>query len=27
LHSVNVRQSSRTGPTRFRHVKHALTLH
>jgi len=23
LHSVNVRQSSRTGPTRFRHVKHA----
>jgi len=27
LHSVNVKQSSRTGPTRFRHVKHALTLH
>ena len=27
LHSVNVRQSSRTGPTRFRHVKHALTMH
>ena len=27
LHSVNVRQSSRTGPSRFRHVKHALTLH
>jgi uncharacterized protein Usg len=27
LHSVNVRQSSRTGPARFRHVKHALTLH
>src|SRR5205085_11355911 len=24
LHSVNVRQSSRTGPARFRHVKHAL---
>ena len=27
LHSVNVRQSSRTGPARFRHVKHTLTLH
>ena len=27
LHSVNVRQSSHTGPARFRHVKHALTLH
>jgi uncharacterized protein Usg len=27
LHSVNVRQSSRFGPARFRHVKHALTLH
>ena len=27
LHSVNVRQSSRTGPSRFRHVNHALTLH
>ena len=27
LHSVNVRQSSRTGPARFRHYKHALTLH
>ena len=27
LHSVNVRQSSRTTPNRFRHVKHALTLH
>ena len=27
LHSVNVRQSSRTGPARFRHIKHALTLH
>jgi len=27
LHSVNVRQSSRSGPNRFRHFKHALTLH
>ena len=27
LHSVNVRQSSRPTPNRFRHVKHALTLH
>lgn len=27
LHSVNVNQSSRTTPNRFRHVKHALTLH
>ena len=27
LHSVNVRQSSRTGPSRFRHVNRALTLH
>jgi uncharacterized protein Usg len=27
LHSVNVKQSSRSGPARFRHFKHALTLH
>jgi len=27
LHSVNVKQSSRTTPNRFRNVKHALTLH
>ena len=27
LHSVNVRQSSRFAPARFRHFKHALTLH
>ena len=27
LHSVNVKQSSRTAPNRFRHVKHQLTLH
>lgn len=27
LHSVNVEQSSRTAPNRFRHVKHQLTLH
>ncbi|HEV8678693.1 MAG TPA: Usg family protein [Stellaceae bacterium] len=27
LHSVNVRQSSRSTPNRFRHVKHAVTLH
>ena len=27
LHSVNVKQSSRTAPSRFRHVKHMLTLH
>lgn len=27
LHSVNIKQSSRIGPTRFRHVKHQLTLH
>jgi len=27
LHSVNVKQSSRTAPNRFRHVKHTLTLH
>jgi uncharacterized protein Usg len=26
LHSVNVKQSSRTLPNRFRHVKHSLTL-
>jgi uncharacterized protein Usg len=27
LHSVNVKQSARFGPARFRHVNHALTLH
>ena len=27
LHSVNVKQSTRFGPSRFRHFKHALTLH
>jgi uncharacterized protein Usg len=27
LHSVNVKQSSRTAPNRVRHVKHQLTLH
>ena len=27
LHSVHIKQSSRIGPTRFRHVKHQLTLH
>ena len=27
LHSVNVKQSSRPVPNRFRHVKHTLTLH
>jgi len=27
LHSVNVRQSTRTAPNRFRHVKHTATLH
>ncbi len=27
LHSVNVKQSSRTAPNRVRHVKHPLTLH
>jgi uncharacterized protein Usg len=27
LHSVNVKQSSRTAANRFRHVKHQLTLH
>ena len=26
LHSVNVKQSSRSAANRFRHVKHALTL-
>lgn len=26
LHSVSVKQSSRTAPNRFRHVKHQLTL-
>ena len=26
LHSVNVKQSSRSAPNRFRHVKHTLTL-
>ncbi|HLY45293.1 MAG TPA: Usg family protein [Stellaceae bacterium] len=27
LHSVNVKQSSRTAANRFRHFKHSLTLH
>ena len=27
LHSVNVKQSSRTAANRVRHVKHELTLH
>jgi uncharacterized protein Usg len=27
LHWVNVKQSSRSTPNRFRHVKHTLTLH
>jgi uncharacterized protein Usg len=27
LHSVNVKQSSRTAANRVRHVKHQLTLH
>ena len=27
LHSVNVKQSSRTAPNRLRHVKHQLTMH
>ncbi|HTV90327.1 MAG TPA: Usg family protein [Stellaceae bacterium] len=27
LHSVNVKQSNRTAPNRFRHFKHQLTLH
>ena len=27
LHSVIVKQSSRTAPNRFRHVKHELALH
>jgi uncharacterized protein Usg len=27
LHSVNVKQSSRSTANRFRHVKHSLTLH
>jgi uncharacterized protein Usg len=27
LHSVNVKQSSRTAPNRVRHVKHELALH
>jgi uncharacterized protein Usg len=27
LHSVIVKQSSRTAPNRFRHFKHQLTLH
>lgn len=27
LHSVNVKQSSRAAPNRFRHFKHQLTLH
>jgi len=27
LHSVNVKQSTRTAGNRFRHVKHTVTLH
>lgn len=27
LHSVNIKQSSRTAPNRFRYFKHQLTLH
>ena len=27
LHSVNVKQSTAIGPSRFRHIKHSLTLH
>jgi len=27
LHSVNVKQSSRSAANRLRHVKHSLTLH
>ena len=27
LHSVKVKQSTRVGPGRVRHVKHSLTLH
>jgi uncharacterized protein Usg len=27
LHSINVKQSSRTLPNRFRHFKHQMTLH
>jgi len=27
LHSVNVKQSSRSAPNRLRHVNHTLTLH
>ncbi len=27
LHSVNVKQSTRSAPNRFRHFKHTLTLH
>jgi uncharacterized protein Usg len=27
LHSVNVKQSTRFGPARFRHFKHQLTVH
>ena len=27
LHSVNVKQSSRSAPNRFRHVKHTAALH
>ncbi len=27
LHSVNVKQSSRTAANRFRHFKHTFTLH
>jgi uncharacterized protein Usg len=27
LHSVQVKQSTRTGPGRLGHVKHSLTLH
>ena len=27
LHSIHIKQSSRTAPNRFRHVKHQVTLH
>ena len=27
LHSVNVKQSSRSAPNRLRHIKHSVTLH
>ena len=27
LHSVNIKQSTRIGPNRIRHIKHTATLH